>query len=125
MPNWSYTTAVVTGPDAEIERFKQACTFTNPTKDFDGIDFDRVIPRPRFAYWRLRESTFDGLDEQDRPRFRMVTAYGLPSPIFEAIAVRFPALTLNIRSFDEQCSYSIRGTISACGFDLSEDEETR
>jgi hypothetical protein len=45
MPNWSYTDVTITGPDAEIERFKQAYM-----PDDNGIDFDRIIPMPKI-YW--------------------------------------------------------------------------
>lgn len=52
MPNWCYTTCVIHGPEAEIERFKQACLMRTPTPSKwsehidNGIDFQRIIPMP-------------------------------------------------------------------------------
>jgi hypothetical protein len=47
MPNWCYTSCKLTGPEADIERFKQACLYVDPKPDGDnGINFQRIIPEP-------------------------------------------------------------------------------
>ena len=70
MPNWSYTTVTLSGPDAEIERFKQACTFTEPTEGRDGIDFERIIPMPKVDWPECSSSTDDALVVLGRPELR-------------------------------------------------------
>ena len=74
MPNWSYTTVTLIGTDAEIERFKEACTFTEATEDRDGIDFERIIPMPKVDWPECSSSTDDALVVLGRPELQCMMA---------------------------------------------------
>jgi len=55
MPNWCYSTVIVSGPEDDIDRFKAACLYLEPHrpngdlygdgKD-NGLDFQRIVPMP-------------------------------------------------------------------------------
>jgi hypothetical protein len=147
MPNWSYTDVTITGPDADIERFKQACFFLEPKEDASGIDFERIIPSPKNSdsspkdfdlpsaaalndwgrenwgtKWLPRVSTYH-VDEQGHLQLCLITAWSPPDKVLEKIVAMFPELTLDVRSTDEMGNYFIKGTISKNGTALHDDEE--
>jgi hypothetical protein len=56
MPNWTYTSFKLTGPDADIERFKQAYLYAEPIDGDNGIDFSRVdeeTPSVRLSVYQV------------------------------------------------------------------------
>jgi hypothetical protein len=164
MPNWSYTSCTVIGPDAEIERFRAAClALEPPSDDMNGIDFQRIIPMPDWilnalipmpdkgdrqkvlsdwmkstgpaacaaanvwstANWGTRKPrSSEYYVEDGRHILSVVTAWSPPIPVFERIIAMFPALSfVDFYTRCEMGNYFCKGTISASGTDLHDDEE--
>jgi hypothetical protein len=142
MANWCYTDCTVSGPDAEIERFKEACFATEPLtedehRDRDGVDFKRVIPTPDDV--RMSEGVTDWCwknwgtkfarrskyyVEEGRHRLFLVTAWDPPIPVLKKIVDMFPSISfVDIEISEEQGSFFKKGTITAAGVDLRDDEE--
>jgi hypothetical protein len=119
MPCWRYTTAILNGPEDEIERFKRACLFVKPVDGGDnGLDFERVLPMSK---WGARVSVYH-INEKGCHELYLVTAHVPLGEVFEKIVAMFPALTLNVTSGSES-GFFLKGTISASGTDLHNDEE--
>jgi hypothetical protein len=121
--------------------------------DHNGIDFERIIPMPLsvreskelvelklgvrlvsvpvWYNWRLvnwgtkceplvsRYYVEDGYH-----KLFLETVWAPPIPVLEKIIAMFPALSLiDLRTYDDQLNFFWKGTISASGTDLQEDEE--
>jgi len=91
MPNWSYTTCTITGPDAEIERFKQACFFAEPTEDRNGIDFERIIPMPKVDWPECSSLVDEALVVLGRPELQWMGEKTVDDLIKRALKMRRPA----------------------------------
>jgi hypothetical protein len=134
----------VSGPEEEIERFEQTCLFLDPKDDKNGIDFQRVIPMPdelppsksSFPNWYLWSCANWGTKwpplvsrywvEDGCHKIYLETAWSPPLPVFLKIVEMFPMLSfVDFDSTDEEGLYFIKGTISAAGVDLHEDEEAK
>lgn len=119
MPNWCDTNIIVTGPAAEIERFKQTCFVTGPTKrDHDGIDFTRAEWKSDLAIMVSEYGLHDG-----QHWLWIRTAWSSPVASLEKISVLFPALTFDLTTADEFCNFAYKGSIKAGVVDLHKDEE--
>ena len=112
MPNWSYTTVTLSGPDAEIERFKEACTFTEPTEGRNGIDFECVIPMPKVDWPECSSSVDTALVVLGRPELHVCFG-GSEKTVDDLIerALKICA-TRPSRSFPAKPHSALMGTIS-------------
>jgi hypothetical protein len=95
MPNWSYTNVTITGPDAEIERFKQACLFTEPPKggppeDHTGIDFERIIPMPKIEWPKCWSPVDDALVFLGRPDLHVCSPHRRSEQAVEEAVKQYP-----------------------------------
>lgn len=151
MPNWIKTTCTITGPEADIERFKEACFYLAPTEEENGIDIERVLPMPE----GIKATTISGTKDEaliastgysnwhdwsianwgtkwapDKSRYWveegnhklfMWSANATPTPMFKKIVDMFP--TLSFVDFSSNGNdFFIEGTISADGCHLFEEE---
>jgi hypothetical protein len=188
MANWCTVDCVGTGPESDIERMKSATFVPKPEKDYNGIDFQRVVPMPEdlkvlpkpdalkedrdrrmdwiltsvplsvmaanrhtlkepkdieTAWKILAEKEANGYDDatdwcrinwgtdrlpyestySEGHRFSLVTAGSSPIPVLVKIVEMFPSLSFTNIKIVGDVGYFMRGTISADGVDLVDDEE--
>jgi hypothetical protein len=119
MPNLCDTNCTITGPDAEIEYFKQMCFIAAPTeRDGDGIDFTR-------AEWKadltIFVSTYSFHDGQHWLWIR--SGWSPPVESLEQISALFPELTFEVSIADEFYNFAYKGSIKAGVADLHKDEK--
>ena len=122
MPNWVNNDLKITGPEAELERFLAECF--SESESGPRLDFDRFIPMPApikegvlrdngavivgseasfpdwylwsirnwGTKWNAQNTHFEHCSNVISLSFR--TAWSIAWPIYEAIAERFPLLTI-------------------------------
>ncbi len=120
MPNWTYTSFKLTGPDADIERFKQAYLYAEPIDGDNGIDFSRVdeeTPSVRLSVYQV--------DPEGHHDFYLSSANTFPRKALIKMANQFPTLVMeDFHAGDgEGGGFFLKGSIRAGAVDLVRDEE--
>jgi hypothetical protein len=123
MPNYCDTGCTITGPNTEIERFKQTCLVTVPPKPGDlhgsnGIDFRR-------AEWEADQTIFhsDYWFRDGQHQLWIRSGWSPPVASLVKISALFPKLTFDVSASDEFYNFAIKGQIKAGVADLHKDVE--
>ena len=105
MPNYCDTNCIITGPDAEIERFKRECFVVDGGTDFTGIDFTR-------AEWKADTMIVYSTYQLHNGEHWLWIRSGRRTPIVDAltkISVLFPDLTFDTSIWGEFGDFATRG----------------
>jgi hypothetical protein len=120
MPNWTYTSFKLIGPEADIERFKRAYLYAEPVNSDNGIDFSRVgvkTPTVRLSCYQV--------DPEGRHDFYLSSANTFPREALIKMAEQFPSLTMaEFHAGDgEGGGFFCKGSIRAGAVNLVEDAD--
>jgi hypothetical protein len=116
MSYWYYMACTVSGPEAEIERFKQACLVPDSP---GAIDLQRIVPSFKTPTREARYYVEDGLH-----KLSFETKWVPLHAVLGIVIDMFPALSsLDIAAGCIEFGVFYKGTISASGTDLSEDKK--
>ena len=111
MANHCHTGCIVTGTDAEIERFKQTCFITPETRhelidpESNGIDF---VTRPE---WKSEMLIYWSIYYFDKGQHHVLvnSRWSPPVKSFERISALFPELTFETTIADEFYNFAYKG----------------
>jgi hypothetical protein len=133
MPNWCDNALIVTGPQKEIERFKEF------VKGEDGalLDANKLIPYPKdltgeqLKYWRIENwGTKWGFcdtelikETEQELKYHFDTAWSPPLPLIEKAGELFPALRFSLHYYEPLMEF--QGTFEMERGLVIQDSETR
>lgn len=113
MPNWVSNSVFVMGEASELAKFRKLASAPQADRDGSPLHFGNFIPEPPESdgykwcidnwgtKWDACYCEFSQ-EEDEVMSYQFETAWAVPMPIYEAMAEKFPNLTFDIRSEEEQ-----------------------